>query len=119
MKRPRHQGYCCYCKRQLTPAEPERSTSLTRDHVNAVCLGGGRWVPCCRKCNMLKGDLGTADWFWFIDTHPRWWKRFDTNEQVKRVVREFRFAQAMARKAQLEREEAIAEARARRAGRAA
>lgn len=91
-KRP----YCCYCRRELTAPEPERSTSLTRDHVHSQASGGMIWVPCCRKCNQLKGDLPIEQWRWFIGHHPRWWKTFDTNEQVRRVIREYIFAQAVA-----------------------
>lgn len=106
--------HCCYCKRDLTPPQPECSTSLTWDHVKAESAGGWKKVPCCRKCNFLKDNLSPEDWFWFIATHPRWWKEFANPAQVFRVVREFRLAQAQARLAQLERDKRIAAARARR-----
>ena len=80
------QPKCCYCKRQLTPAQPERGTSFTLDHVRALSGGGYRRVPCCRACNQPKGNLDPSEWFWFIDNHPRWWKLFDTAAQVLEVV---------------------------------
>ena len=94
----RTRPHCCYCKRELVSATPERSNSYTRDHIHPEALGGGRWVPCCRACNQLKADLPTTDWLWFIDHHPRWWKTFATSDQVERVIREHRFAEAMARR---------------------
>lgn len=79
--------YCKYCKRQLTPAEPATGTSFTLDHVRARSAGGWRRVPCCRKCNMLKDDLPMEDWFWFISKFQRWWKTFDSPQQVLDQVR--------------------------------
>ena len=65
-----------------------RGASFTRDHVRAESQGGWRRVPCCRKCNLLKGDLQPGDWFWFIAAWPRWWKQFDTPAQVKVAIRD-------------------------------
>jgi hypothetical protein len=87
---------CCYCKCQLDAPTPERDTSLTWDHIRPESDDGWKKVPCCRKCNFLKDNLPPDDWFWFIATHPRWWKEFANPAQVKRVVREFRFSQAQA-----------------------
>lgn len=81
------QPYCCYCKRDLTPAHPIRSMSFTLDHVKAQSEGGRRRVPCCHKCNLLKDNLPMVDWFWFISKHSRWWKLFDSPAQVLDVVR--------------------------------
>lgn len=92
----RARANCCYCKRHLDLPTPERSTSLTWDHVRAESDGGVKKVPCCRQCNHLKDNLPTEDWFWFINSHPRWWKEFTNPSQVRRVIREFRFAQAKA-----------------------
>lgn len=86
--------YCCYCKRQLDPPQPEKWTSLTFDHIRAESQGGTRKVPSCRKCNFLKDDLTPGEWFWFIQAHPRWWKEFSLPSQVKRIVREHHFAEA-------------------------
>ena len=44
--------------------------------------------------NALKGDIGVDEWFWFIGKFNRWWKQFQTNEQVKRVVHEERMHRA-------------------------
>ena len=97
MKRPHDRAYCCYCKRELTPPIPERSTSLTRDHTVPMADGGVRWVPCCLACNRLKGSIALSDWFWFIRRHPRWWKTFRTNAEVSATIREHRFAEAVRR----------------------
>jgi 5-methylcytosine-specific restriction endonuclease McrA len=94
MKRPRPGGWCCYCKRLLTPAMPECSTSMTFDHVVARSLGGKGTVPCCRKCNNLKGSIEMNDWWWFVRNTPRYWKLYDTTQQVDRAIRQFRFAMA-------------------------
>jgi hypothetical protein len=95
MKRPRPGGFCCYCKRILTPALPERSNSLTFDHIVARVHGGKAKVPCCRKCNNLKGAIDMGGWWWFVRNTPRYWKTFDTTEQVASVIREHRFNLAM------------------------
>lgn len=91
MKRPQTSAYCCYCKRPLTPGKDQKGTSFTLDHVKARAAGGFRRVPCCHKCNQLKSDMHMEDWFWFIRAFPRWWKRFDTHEQVMvRIQEEYR-----------------------------
>lgn len=92
--------HCCYCKRQLTPAQPERGTSFTFDHVKAVARGGWKRVPCCRACNALKGDLSVEDWFLFIGAWKRWWKQFQTPAQVLSAVLDLRRAEAYAKLAQ-------------------
>ena len=98
MKRPPATRYfCCYCKRGLTPAEPQGPLSFTLDHVNALSRGGYRRVPCCRQCNQLKGDLHMDDWFWFIRSFARWWKTFDTTRQVEDKIREERVRRAWAK----------------------
>jgi len=80
-------GYCCYCKRgPLEPSTSRSNLAFTRDHVNPKANGGGKTVPCCRKCNNLKSDLHPREWFWFIDHHPRWWKEFRNHAEVARVV---------------------------------
>jgi 5-methylcytosine-specific restriction endonuclease McrA len=99
MKRARDGAFCCYCKRPLTHALPECSTSFTFDHVKCLSDGGWKRVPCCRKCNNLKGNLGMDEWFWFIRAHERWWKTFATPAQVASAVHAFKIASAYARKA--------------------
>lgn len=100
MKHRMHLGgtraHCCYCKRELSPSEPVRSTSFTFDHVKATSLGGWKRVPCCHKCNFLKGDLHLEEWFWFIrhPAHARWWKLFDLPGQVREFVRRERVRRA-------------------------
>lgn len=73
---------CHYCERHLTPSHGDIGTSFTFDHVRPASTGGTKRVPCCRKCNQLKGDLPAHDWYWFIRAFPRWWKLFDTAAQV-------------------------------------
>lgn len=87
---------CCYCKRQLDATMPEIATSLTWDHVRPESDGGWKRVPCCRRCNFLKDNLPPEDWFWFIGSHPGYWRDFTNPSQVKMTVREFRFAQGQA-----------------------
>lgn len=99
MTRPLRNAYCCYCRRTLTPAAENKETSFSMDHVIAQSEGGWKRVPCCRKCNLLKDNLPTNDWFWFIGAHPRWWKEFKLPSQVARVVREYRFMVAAERRA--------------------
>lgn len=89
--------WCRYCKRPLLLARLNASNSMTFDHVIPQARGGWKRVPCCRKCNMLKSDLDHDDWFWFIQTFPRWWKTFDTPEQVLAMVRQGRRMEAYAR----------------------
>ena len=72
----------------MTPAAQMCGTSFTLDHVKAESQGGWKRVPCCRKCNLLKGDLEPSDWFWFIGAWPRWWKQFDTPAQVMVAIRD-------------------------------
>jgi hypothetical protein len=103
VNRPFRRAHCFYCKRELTPPLPERGTSFTLDHVRAQADGGWRRVPCCRKCNGLKGDLLVDEWFWFIGAFPRWWKLFDTPGQVVRSVIDERVRRAHAREPQLGR----------------
>jgi hypothetical protein len=98
MKRPAiGRPHCCYCKRELAPANPPTPRSFTLDHVKALSLGGWKRVPCCRQCNLLKGDLHMDEWFWFISAFSRWWKVFDTPLQVAEKVREERVRRAWGR----------------------
>lgn len=89
--------YCMYCKRPLSPALPVRDTSFTFDHVKPQSEGGHRRVPCCRKCNMLKGNTAMEDWFWFIGAFARWWKTFNTPGEVALKIREERVRRAWAK----------------------
>jgi hypothetical protein len=79
-------GYCCWCKRELVSSVAPCDRAFTFDHVLARSRGGLVRVPCCAKCNMLKADLPRADWSWFIDNNPRWWKRFSTPQQVRATI---------------------------------
>jgi len=80
-------GFCCYCKRgPLLPSGGLGKLAMTKDHVNPRANGGGRWVPCCRQCNGLKGCLPPPEWFWFIDNHPAYWKTFRNHVEVTRAV---------------------------------
>lgn len=92
-------AWCYYCERELTPAGTEKGNSFTLDHVRPESQGGWRRVPCCRKCNLLKGDLDPSEWFWFIRAWPRWWKLFDTPAQVVVAVRDEYRRRSMARAA--------------------
>jgi hypothetical protein len=83
--------HCYWCKRQLTPAEQQREDSFTMDHIrplsrNPVHGGNTRTVPCCLKCNQLKGNLPAHDWHMIMGKFPRWWKLFDNADQVFRAV---------------------------------
>lgn len=87
MRRRRAKAFCCYCRRPLAGRSSSLGTAFTRDHVFPVASGiKGRWVPACRTCNFLKGDLTPSQWFWFIDHHPRWWRGFTTPQQVSEAV---------------------------------
>lgn len=98
----RGKATCCYCKRELTPALPEKSTSFTLDHVKAESWGGFRKVPCCRKCNQLKSDIDMSQWWWFVKNTPRYWKLYDTTEQVMARIRDRIVEMAYENKAKLD-----------------
>lgn len=89
MTRPLYgKPHCKYCQRQLEPTNSPRDTAFTLDHVKAQAEGGWRRVPCCRKCNELKGDLPMESWFWFIGAFERWWKTFANHHEVVTAVRQ-------------------------------
>lgn len=95
---------CKYCTRELTPTTSPADTAFTFDHVKSQAEGGWKRVPCCRKCNMLKADLPMDSWFWFIGTFKRWWKTFDTPQQVRERVREEHTRRAYANAAIVKKE---------------
>lgn len=51
-------------------------------------VGGQRKVPCCRRCNDLKGDIHPSVWRWFTEHYPGWWRTFATNIEVAQVCRQ-------------------------------
>lgn len=75
-------GFCCYCKRQLTASTDSAGTAFTFDHIHPH-EHSGRRVPCCRACNRLKADLPIAEWLWFIDLHPGYWRTFRMPREVR------------------------------------
>ena len=76
-------GYCCWCKRPLVASNLSSDRAFTFDHVTPVRDGGRQKVPCCFKCNQLKGDLPAQLWCFFIDHNPGYWRQFDKREHVK------------------------------------
>lgn len=93
--RPR---FCRYCRRgPLVPPGTGSKLEITRDHVKAKSQGGWKTVQCCRQCNQLKADIFVEEWFWFIKNHPRYWKTFATEKEVKRVIIAERTRRAFAR----------------------
>jgi hypothetical protein len=71
----RHGWRCAYCGNNLRqryeafPLEPEHE--LTKDHKTPICRGGQdtleNLLPCCLRCNRLKGDKTTAE---FLHDRP-------------------------------------------------
>jgi hypothetical protein len=97
--------FCCYCKRTLERHDAGTRLAATRDHVKATALGGrGIIVPCCVACNELKGAIHIGEWWWFIEHHPRWWKLFTSNLQVRQALVAERVRRAYAREPQITRE---------------
>lgn len=81
---------CAYCRRDLKPPYRRKGfhdpkIAWTRDHVTPRALGGreSSWVPSCRACNGLKGDLPLEDWLCFINLHSSWWRKFHSNKEVR------------------------------------
>lgn len=54
--------------------------------MKAKSHGGWKTVQCCRQCNNLKGDIFVEEWFWFIGRHPKYWKTFRTEHEIKAVL---------------------------------
>lgn len=85
--RRRSGGFCCYCKRgPLLSTTAKGHMAFTFDHIVPKAANGYRRVPCCRQCNTLKADLQPAEWFWFIDNHPLYWKEYTSPAQVAAAV---------------------------------
>ena len=65
---------CHYCRVTLTrtTATNHRADMYTRDHIHPKSLGGTKTVPCCLRCNGMKGNLTAREWNqWRADT-PDW-----------------------------------------------
>lgn len=86
---------CSYCKRPtiLNDRTPEFWTELdaTTDHVIPQALGGdnsrANVVLACRTCNQVKDDMLPAQWFTFMNVHPRWWEHFKWGQRYPRLNR--------------------------------
>jgi hypothetical protein len=107
-------AYCCYCRRPLDRADSGTRLAATVDHVVATARreakgydGKGMWVPCCFICNHLKGSLHVNEWWWFINHHPRYWRDFDSEYQVRLILVEERTRRAYAGTPPLTREPMI------------
>ena len=95
MKRRRYRdAFCAYCRRgplvQMRFGVKAGKLGYTDDHIFPQHLDSntrGRTVPCCFQCNGLKGGLHPAEWFWFIDAFPCWWRDFATHKQVAEAIR--------------------------------
>jgi len=65
---------CAYCNYQ------EKNRELTVDHITPLCKGGDdsyeNQVPCCRKCNLSKGNKSVRQWYFDQDCFDieRWLK---------------------------------------------
>lgn len=70
-KSPFRPGVLChYCGRPLQNKHKRRGDFLTRDHTEPKSRGGITTVPCCRRCNQLKGCLTYTA---FVDMwHGKW-----------------------------------------------
>lgn len=44
-------GYCCYCEKKLN------KYSYTREHIIPKSRGGKDTLPCCKRCNSMRGSL--------------------------------------------------------------
>jgi 5-methylcytosine-specific restriction endonuclease McrA len=80
--RPSHHGarrlmaFCFYCTRTLNDRrvmrrkDRNRGLDFTVDHKIPLCRGGAddraNKVPCCHRCNNLKGDMTSAEFFHYI-----------------------------------------------------
>lgn len=70
---------CTYCKREMIKKSmlafgyvPDGLTE-TRDHVIPYSKGGRKTVPCCLRCNNLKGDMMPDVWERYMADNPLWW----------------------------------------------
>lgn len=63
---------CCYC------GYTQKHKELTIDHVIPISKGGNdsyeNQVPCCRLCNLSKGDKAVRQWYFDRDEYSteRW-----------------------------------------------
>jgi 5-methylcytosine-specific restriction endonuclease McrA len=91
--------FCFYCKRTLNDRRTQRRNDrnkgldFTKDHMTPLARGGPdirqNRVPCCYRCNNLKGDLTAPEFFAYIrrfgfEQQPYWIKAKMKCESVPR-----------------------------------
>lgn len=82
-KKGKMTAFCYWCERTLEPSWSQSSIAFTRDHIvpQEAVGGGGKWLPCCRACNAMKGNMMPDDWRKFMTAHPQWWKHYPTTAE--------------------------------------
>lgn len=85
-------GYCYYCGIKLTKqkAENHKSDNFTIDHKKPKALDGTNHyknlVPCCRKCNNLKGMNDIEGFRWIMIK-----KRFEKENGIQFTDEQFKW----------------------------
>lgn len=69
-------SFCFYCKRTLNDrrvtrrGDRNKGLDYTTDHKIPSCRGGSNRpenkVPCCFRCNNLKGDMTAGEFFMYV-----------------------------------------------------
>lgn len=82
-------SYCFYCSRTLNDRrltrrkDRNKGLDYTTDHKIPLCRGGPdtyeNKVPCCFRCNNLKADMTSAEFFRYVGQfgytrQPQWVK---------------------------------------------
>ena len=61
-------GRCFYCKIIMT-RERNKIHSRSTDHVHPQSKGGVKTVPCCKRCNQMKGDMSVRRFMSLVAKH--------------------------------------------------
>lgn len=73
-------GKCFYCGKGLTLNGFQRKDRMTIDHMVPRSRGGNGYyhnlVPCCKRCNRVKGDTKDLEQFRFELTMDHFQKKF-------------------------------------------
>lgn len=54
--------FCAYCREQLTRKSASRDHAIPKSRGGDATLGSPNIVPCCVRCNQVKGDRTPEEW---------------------------------------------------------